>query len=96
MGMAEWIWAGVCVLSLALAAPFAVHARRRAVPYASLAVAFLSLGYLLLAMLFAADVVVQQWPDPTLRFARGCLAGLGVGAILGALGLLAIHAGRRR
>lgn len=94
--MAEWIWAGVCVLSLALAAPCALQARRGDEPYASLAVAFLSLGYLLLAMLFVADAFVQRWSDPTLRFARGCVAGLGTGAILGALALLALRAGRQR
>lgn len=94
--MAEWIWAGVCALSLAVAAPLAVQARRRGAPHATLAGAFLVLGYLSLAVLLVADAIVQQWPDPTLRFARGCLAGLGAGAILGAVGLLALDAGRRR
>lgn len=94
--MAEWVWAGICVLSLTIAAPFAVRAHRGGAPYASLAVIFLGLGYLLLALLFVADALVAQWLDPMLRFARGCMAGLGAGAILGALALLAIHADRGR
>ncbi len=93
--MSEWIWALLCALSLAVTAPLAAHAHRRGAPHASLAVAFLVVGYLLLAALFAADVVVQRWSDPTPRFARGCVAGLGTGAILGALVLLALHASRR-
>lgn len=93
--MAEWIWAILSALSLVAIAPFVIQGCRRGAPHASLAIAFLTLGFLLLAVLFVADAVVQQWPDATLRFARGCLAGLGTGAILGALILLALQASRR-
>jgi hypothetical protein len=94
--MPEWIWAVVCALGFAASVPLAVLAQRRSVPHATLILALFALGYLLLAALFAADALVQRWSDPTLRFTRGCVAGLGVGAVLGALGLLATRAVRCR
>jgi hypothetical protein len=53
---------------------------------------FLVLGYLILAVLLLADIFVHDWSDPTLRFTRGCVAGLSAGAILGALGMVARRA----
>lgn len=92
--MAEWIWAGIYALSFAATIPLAVRARRRHAPLAALILGIAVLGYVMLAVLFVADAFVEQWADPTLRFARGCAAGLGVGAILGAWGLLVTRARR--
>jgi peptidoglycan/LPS O-acetylase OafA/YrhL len=90
--MAVWIWVLACALSFALAAPFVFRAGRFGTPRTVLARIFLVLGYLVLAVLLLADIFVQDWSDPALRFTRGCVAGLGAGAILGALGLVARRA----
>jgi hypothetical protein len=93
--MVVWIWALACALSFALAAPSSsalAGSARRAV----LAHIFLVLGYVVLAVLLLADIFVQDWSDPTVRFTRGCVAGLGAGAILGVLGMVARRAPGRR
>lgn len=86
--MAEWIWVGICTLSFAATIPLSVRALRQHAPHAELILGFAVLGYMTLAALFMADAFVERWADPTLRFARGCAAGLGIGAILGVWGLL--------
>jgi hypothetical protein len=94
--MPEWIWAAAVAASIAVTVPLALRARREEAPHATVALLFLVLGYLLLAILFAADVIARHWSDPTLRFTRGCVAGLGVGAIIGAIILLVARPRRSR
>lgn len=89
--MPEWIWAVAGALACAATVALAARARQRRRPHAPVILGTVVIGCVLLAALFVADALVQQWTDPTVRFARGCVAGLGVGAILGALGLLATH-----
>jgi hypothetical protein len=94
--LAVWVWALACALSFALAAPFVFRAGRCGTPRAVLARIFLVLDYLVLAVLLLAEIFVQGWSDPTVRFTRGCVAGLGTGAILGTLGMVARRAPGRQ
>lgn len=87
--MVEWMWALAAALTFAATAPVALRASRSRAPHSRMALAFYGLGYLLLLVFFVADVLPHDRYDATLRFAGGCVAGLGVGAVLGALWLFA-------
>jgi hypothetical protein len=86
--MAEWIWVLLCAASLVVTIPAVLRVRGRDIRRRVLTRTALLIGYLLLALLLLADAFVPTWTNATLRFTRGCVAGLGVGAIIGALALI--------